>query len=513
VAGSTEGLVPSRAEIRAELILEKLSKVLTSSTFAHTPTLCRLLRYLVEQTLAANKSKLKEYSVGIEVFDRGPGFDPSADTIVRVEARRLRSRLEDYYAGPGRADPIRITLPKGHYAILCLDHREDSHRLRRVPPNGEGVNGQPLDGIARGTVVPRWVSPPRTPLIGRELDTAEVTRLLLSNSGRLVTLTGACGTGKTRLALHVISQVATRFPAGVQLADFAAVTSSDAAALRLAHMVGLRRTGGKTLLEALCGHLHSALRAPSLLFIDNFDHIHAAGPLVVRLLEATAFLTVVIACRSALDVYGEHEYLVPPLPTPDLSNLSHVDDLSLCPAVRLFVERATSIQPVFALNEEHAPSVAEICWRLNGLPLAIELAAARVKTMTPLAMREHFAHPLAGLPEIHNASPALHQAARGTIVWSYGLLSAAEQKLLRRLAVFAGGCTLEGAEAVCNTRADLGVPVREGVSSLARQGLLQCLMKRIRALRCMRRCANTLGSNWLRAGRKPRRGTPMQPTV
>jgi len=461
--------------ISLEAVRTQLAQILRSPAFSNAPSLSRLLRHLVEHALRGSADQLKEYSLGVEVFDRGENFDPRTDTIVRVQARQLRSKLQEYYRGEGRADPIVIEVPKGHYVAhfrrtLWRPSESGQDFPRREAASCDGireVHSQILQPV------PQPLPAPATPLIGREPELAAVKQLVLRDGVRLVTLTGAGGSGKTRLGLQVATDLVDKFPGGVYFIALASIADPDTVASTIAKVLGVRHTGGKSLVEAMQDHLRLLVHAPTLLFLDNFEHILAAAPLPVKLLEACAQLKVLVTSRAVLHVYGEHEYPLPPLPLPEPEQLGSLQLLSRNPAITLFVDRANAVKAEFKLTEENAPAVAQICCRVDGLPLAIELAAARIKMLTPTALLERLESRLelltSGAMDMH----ARQQTLRQTIDWSHDLLNAAEQKLFRRLSVFAGGCTLEGAEAVCNTRRDLELDVLEGMSSLVDKSLLQ----------------------------------------
>jgi predicted ATPase len=213
--------------------------------------------------------------------------------------------------------------------------------------------------------------------------------------------------------------------------------------------------------------------SPVLFLFDNFEHLVLAAPLVADLLAMAPNLKILVTSRAALHVYGEHEFPVPPLGLPDSRSMPPVDVLSHYPAVALFLQRAIAAKPDFELNRENASAVAEICARLDGLPLAIELAAARLKILSPSALLTRLASRLQLLTGGSRDLPQRQQTLRGAIDWSYDLLIPAEQKLFRRLSVFVGGCTLEGVEAVCDTKADLNLDLLDGMASMVDKSLLQ----------------------------------------
>jgi predicted ATPase len=217
----------------------------------------------------------------------------------------------------------------------------------------------------------------------------------------------------------------------------------------------------------------SGLDQPMLLLLDNFEHLVSAAPVVTQLLTIGPRLRIVVTSQAPLHVYGEHEFPVPPLALPDLKSIPPLEVLSRLPAIALFVERAQAVKRDFALTAENASAVSAICSRLDGLPLAIELAAARIKLLSPSAMLSRLESRLQLLTGGARDLPARQQTLRGTVDWSYGLLNLAEQTLLRRLSVFSGGCTLEAAEAVCDTRGDLGLDILDGMASMVDKSLAQ----------------------------------------
>jgi len=312
----------------------------------------------------------------------------------------------------------------------------------------------------------------RTAFIGREHEETALRQLLSREDVRLITLTGPGGIGKTRLALQVAGQNADQFPAGVCFVPLSAVREGGLIASTIAQALGMRESANHSAQENLKEFV-GGLDQPMLLLLDNFEHLVSAAPVIAQLLTAGPKLKVVITSQAPLHVYGEHEFPVPPLTLPDPKSIPSVEVLSRLPAVALFVERARAVKHEFALTKENAPLVATICARLDGLPLAIELAAARIKLLSPSAMLARLESRLNLLTGGALDLPTRQQTLRGTVDWSYGLLNPAEQTLFRRLSVFTGGCTLEAVEAVCDTKGDLGLDALDGMASMVDKSLVQ----------------------------------------
>ena len=357
----------------------------------------------------------------------------------------------------------------------ALDDR-DQQILKTVPRRGYifvADMGVPVEGTPAESTPGRYRIPlPRTPLIGRERELAAVRQLLLDPAIRLVTLTGAGGSGKTRLGLQAAIELAAHFESRVYFVSLASITDPDTVATAVAESMGIPQAGGRPVRDLLKEHLRESGASAVLLLLDNFEHILPAASLVVELLEASSALKVLATSRAALRVYGEHEFPVPPLPLPEPGEIESPEALLRNAAVALFAQRAAAVKPDFTLNAENAPAVAEICSRVDGLPLAIELAAARVKMLPPQAMLVRLQSRLQLLTAGARDLPERQQTLRNTIDWSFGLLNESEQKLLCRLGVFPGGFTLEGAEAVCDTGSDLGAEIFDVMASLVDKSLI-----------------------------------------
>src|ERR671910_104699 len=309
-----------------------------------------------------------------------------------------------------------------------------------------------------------------TPLVGREKEVSEVCALLQRDETRLLTLTGPGGTGKTRLALQAAADLLEDFPDGTFFVPLATLTEADLFFSAVAETLGVKETGEQPLFESLKDYL-SERRL--LLVLDNFEQVLEAAPAVTELLAVTPDLKVLVTSRAPLRLYGEKDYAVPPLSIPDVRHLPDLKTLSQYEAVRLFIERAKSTKVDFEVTDENAPAVAEICVRLDGLPLAIELAAARIKMLPPRAMLQRLGSRLKLLTGGARGLPERQRTLRGTIEWSFALLDEGEQVLFGRLAVFSGGRTLEAIEAICDTNGDLPVEAFDGVSSLLDKSLIR----------------------------------------
>jgi len=313
-----------------------------------------------------------------------------------------------------------------------------------------------------------------TPLIGREAELDEIMKRLDSQGVRLLTLTGPGGIGKTRLALQAAADLIERFDDGVYLVDLASIRDAEAVPAAIARVVGIRETSDRALLD----ELKDQLRAKTmLLLLDNFEQVTAAAPKVLELLQACPQLKLLVTSREALHLRGEYVFPIPPLALPNLDHKRpSIEQLARNETVLLFSERAQAVKHDFKLTDENILVVAEICTRLDGLPLAIELAAARIRLFTPQALLERLGSRLKFLRGGARDLPIRQQTLRDAIEWSYELLDNGEQCLFELLSVFPGGCLFEAVEVAANgieCLDDSGVDILDGLTSLVDKSLVR----------------------------------------
>ncbi len=307
-----------------------------------------------------------------------------------------------------------------------------------------------------------------TTFIGREDELAIARQTILRKDVSLVTFTGPGGTGKTRLSLEVANRLLGQFKDGVFFVQLADVTNPEQVIARIAQQLEVRSAGSQPLFQNLKDYLRDK---DILLLLDNFEQVVPAAPVVAELLAVAPALKVLVTSRILLNLRGEHELPILPLDTPDLTEVASLEQLAENESVKLFVARAQAVQSSFSLTENNASAVSQICQRLDGLPLAIELAAARVKMLPPQAILARLTDRLKLLTGGAQDLPARQQTLRNTLDWSYSLLSSNERSLYARLGVFVGGFTLEDAEAVCSLEANLDI--LEGISSLVNNSLIK----------------------------------------
>lgn len=343
-----------------------------------------------------------------------------------------------------------LARPEHIYQLITPDLPTDFPPLKTVDSHPNNIPTQP------------------TPLIGRHQEVKTLERLLLEHDTRLVTLTGPGGVGKTRLALQTAAQLLDHFSDGVFFVNLAPIRDPAFVVAAIAQALRIRQIGRLSLVECLENYLSSK---QMLLILDNFEQVLDAAGFVSDLLTTATQLKVLVTSRSVLHLSSEHVFSVAPLPLPDPRHLT-TDKMWETAAIELFLQRAVSVKPDFTLTPDNASDIAAICCHLDGLPLAIELAAARVRVLPPKAILARLSSSLKILTGGMVDLPSRQQTLRNTILWSYDLLDPNEQKLFRRLAVFSGGCSLEAIEGVCDGAYDPSLDVLEGVTSLVDKSLL-----------------------------------------
>jgi predicted ATPase/class 3 adenylate cyclase len=454
---------------------------------------------------------------GVEVATEGDSFFvvfPSAPAAIRAAAAAQRALAAEPWPAQAGEVRVRMGLHTGE-GILGGDNYVglDVHRAARI--GGAAHGGQVLlsdttRALVSGSVpdslqlrdlgeyrlkdldrperlvqlvvagLPAEFPPPRTletpsnlpaqltEFIGRRREADEVVALV--DRSRLVTLSGPGGTGKTRLALEVASRLHGQFSGGVFFVDLSLLSDPALIPTSIAAALGVREEPDRSVLASVENHLQDR---QLLLVLDNFEQLQSAAPLVGQLLAAATRLTVVVTSREVLHIRGEQEYPVQPLSMPDLSALPPLEALSQYDAVALFIQRAQQVRPDFAVDNQNAPAVAAICARLDGLPLAIELAAARIKVLAPDAVLQRLQKSLSLLTSTSRDLTERQRTLRGAIDWSFELLDAGERALFRRLGVFVGGWSIARAERICDPDGELGLEMLDALSSLVDKSLLR----------------------------------------
>jgi predicted ATPase/transcriptional regulator with XRE-family HTH domain/Tfp pilus assembly protein PilF len=422
-------------------------------------------------------SWLKEYRKAHDLTRGGlaQAIGCSPETIHKIEvgARRPSKQIADLLA-----DYLHI--PPSERAGFIEFARGTGRSMEALEAQEkEAIATLALPSVPEHDPYPTNLRTPLTRLIGRDKELREIGDYLAQPGVRLLTLVGPPGIGKTRLSLQVgawsVATLLHSFPDGVFFIPLSSTSDLGLFPDTIARTLGLEDMSYG---DPLPGLIERLKEKEMLLLLDNFEQIVKAGPAVVELLESCPGLKVIVTSREVLHVRGEQQYPVPPLHVPDLAHAPTAKLLANSESVTLFVERARAVKPDFALTDENATAVGAICAQLGGMPLSIELIAARVKLLTPQALLALMVGE-EGSKQLHLLTggaqdlPVRHRTLYDAIDWSYNLLDGNERIFLNRLSVFAGGCTLAAIEGVCNAKGDLPMSAFEGISSLLDKSLAE----------------------------------------
>ena len=363
---------------------------------------------------------------------------------------------------------VASSLPEGLTLRDLGEHRlkdlNAHERLYRLVIDGLPSEFPPprSEGIGKAHVPPRATS-----FVGRRRDLEALQQLVRGN--RLVTLIGPGGTGKTSLAIQLAVEAAGDFVDGAWFVDLAPLTDPGLVGPTIARALGLSDQPGRPIIDLLKAYIEPRAM---LLVLDNFEHLLDAAPVVAELLTTAPSVKILVTSRSVLNLYGEQEFPVAPLALPRTTDPVAVDEVARFEAVALFLERARAVKPTFSITPANGPAIVGICVRVDGLPLAIELAASRVRLLEPAEILARLERHVPVLPTGASNVPIRQQTLRATIDWSYDLLEPPERALFERLSIFSGGCSLEATEAICNPASELAFDTLDGLGSLVDHSLI-----------------------------------------
>jgi predicted ATPase/serine/threonine protein kinase len=447
------------------------------------------IAYMAPEQLRGKPSPASDqYALGIVVYEWCCGDRPFHGTFAEISSQHL------FVPPPPLREKVPAILPTVEHVVLKALAKDPKERFANVQAFATALE-EACRAESSGLTVSVLVSDPSrehlaeaeplsnqlnvrfhnlpaqlTSLIGRAQEIQAVCALLRQPEVRLVTLTGTGGVGKTRLGLQVATDLLDDFPDGVCFVPLAPTRDPDLVVATIAQTLGIQEAGGQSFSDLLHAYLQDK---QLLLLLDNFEQVATAAPRLSDLLAVCPHLKILVTSRAVLHIRPEHEFPVPPLALPDFTHLPESHILSQYAAVALFLERARAVNPDFQVTPANTRAIAEICVRLDGLPLAIELAAARIKLLPPQALLVRLRHRLQVLTSGARDVPPRQQTLRNMLAWSYDLLDAEEQRLFRRLSVFVGGCTLEAVEGLSTALGERLADVLDEVASLMDKSLLR----------------------------------------